>query len=83
RQLQAQFYVLCSRMGCSVQPVSCELFSRGILTQLELEKIQAIPIPTQQAQTLLSICLKKGEKACKSFYEALQNEDEQLAEELK
>ncbi|KTG35704.1 hypothetical protein cypCar_00000093 [Cyprinus carpio] len=82
RQLQAQFNVLCSRLGCSVLPVSYDLFSRGILTQLELEKIQAILIPTQQAQTLLSICLKKGEKACKSFYTALKNEDEQLAEEL-
>ncbi|XP_016400240.1 uncharacterized protein LOC107733201 [Sinocyclocheilus rhinocerous] len=82
RQLQAQFNVLCSRLGCSVLPVSYDLFSSGILTQLELEKIQAIPIPTQQAQTLLSICLKKGEKVCMSFYTALQNEDEQLAEEL-
>ncbi|XP_016378278.1 uncharacterized protein LOC107716384 [Sinocyclocheilus rhinocerous] len=82
RQLQAQFNVLCSRLGLSVLPVSFDLFSRGILTQLELEKIQAIIIPTQQAQTLLSICLKKGEKACKSFYTALKNEDEQLAEEL-
>ncbi|XP_052399082.1 uncharacterized protein LOC127946501 [Carassius gibelio] len=82
RQLQAQFNVLCSRLGCSVLPVSYDLFSRGVLTQLELEKIQAILVPTQQAQTLLSICLKKGEKACTSFYTALQNEDEQLAEEL-
>ncbi|XP_026109166.1 uncharacterized protein LOC113081304 isoform X2 [Carassius auratus] len=82
RQLQVQFNVLCSRLGCSVLPVSFDLFSRAILTQLELEKIQAILIPTQQAQTLLSICLKKGEKACKSFYTALKNEDEQLAEEL-
>ncbi|XP_056594983.1 uncharacterized protein LOC130413642 [Triplophysa dalaica] len=80
--LQTHFSVLCSRLGCSVLPVSLELFSRGILTQLELEKVQAVPTPTQQAQSLLSICLKKGEKACKSFYAALKVEDQQLAEEL-
>ncbi|XP_051969594.1 uncharacterized protein LOC127634193 [Xyrauchen texanus] len=80
--LQARFSVLCSRLGCSVLPVSLDLFSNGILTQLELEKVQAVLIPTQQAQTLLSICLKKGEKACKCFYTALQNEDQQLAEDL-
>lgn len=82
RHLQARLSVLCSRLGCSVLPVSYDLFSRGILTQLELENIEAILIPTKQAKTLLSICLKKGEKACKSFYTALQNEDKQLAEEL-
>lgn len=49
---------------------------------MELENIEAILIPTKQAKSLLSICLKKGEKACKSFYTALQNEDKQLAEEL-
>lgn len=80
--LQTHFSVLCSRLGCSVLPVSLELFSRGVLTQLELEKVQAVLTPTQQAQSLLSICLKKGEKACKSFYTALQEEDQQLAEEL-
>ncbi|XP_055038093.2 uncharacterized protein [Misgurnus anguillicaudatus] len=80
--LQANFSVLCSRLGCSVLPISYDLFSKEILTQLEFEKVQAVPIPTQQAQTLLSICLKKGEKACKSFYTALHDEDEQLAEEL-
>lgn len=82
RHVQARFGVLSSRLGCSALPVSYDLFSSGILTQLELEKIEAILIPTQQAQTLLSICLKKGERACKSFYAALQNEDKQLAEEL-
>ncbi|XP_051543029.1 uncharacterized protein LOC127434376 isoform X1 [Myxocyprinus asiaticus] len=82
RHLQSRFSVLCSRLGCSVLPVSLDLFSSGILTQLELENVQSVLTPTQQAQTLLSICLKKGEKACKSFYLALQNEDQQLAEEL-
>ncbi|XP_072545056.1 uncharacterized protein [Salminus brasiliensis] len=82
RQLQAQFYSLCGRLGFSVLPISLALFSSSTLTQFDLERIQAAPTPTQQNQTLLSICLSKGEKACKSFYEALYNEDQQLAEDM-
>ncbi|XP_015461237.3 uncharacterized protein LOC103037721 isoform X2 [Astyanax mexicanus] len=82
RRLQAQFYSLCGRLGSSVLPISLALFSSSTLTQFDLERIQAAPTPTQQTQTLLCICLTKGENACRSFYEALHNEDEQLAEDM-
>ncbi|KAL7835460.1 hypothetical protein SRHO_G00278070 [Serrasalmus rhombeus] len=82
RQLQAHFYSLCGRMSSSVLPISLALFSSSTLTQFDLERIQAAPTPTQQTQTLLSICLSKGENACKSFYEALYSEDHQLAEDM-
>ncbi|KAG9283331.1 hypothetical protein AMEX_G2088 [Astyanax mexicanus] len=82
RRLQAQFYSLCGRLGSSVLPISLALFSSSTLTQFDLERIQAAPTPTQQTQTLLCICLTKGESACRSFYEALHNEDEQLAEDM-
>ncbi|KAI4888000.1 hypothetical protein NFI96_034665, partial [Prochilodus magdalenae] len=82
RQLKAQFSSLCGRMSSSVLPISLALFSSNTLTQFDLERIQAAPTPTQQTQTLLTICLSKGENACKSLYEALYNEDQQLAEDL-
>lgn len=81
-KLQAQFSCLCSRLGFSVLPVSLALFSSGTLTQFDLEQIQAAPTSTQQSQTLLTICLAKGETACKSFYTALYDEDPQLAEDI-
>lgn len=63
-------------------PVSLALFSGSTITQFELEQIQAAVTPTQQTQTLLSFCLKKGEVACRSFYTALRDEDELLAEDI-
>ncbi|TSK98447.1 hypothetical protein Baya_5361 [Bagarius yarrelli] len=82
RKLQAQFSCLCSRLGCSVLPVSLALFSSSVLTQFDLERIQAAPTPMQQSQVLLNICLTKGETACKSFYTALYGEDPQLADDI-
>lgn len=63
-------------------PVSLALFSSSVLTQFDLERIQAAPTPTEQSHILLTICLTKGETACKSFYMALDNEDPQLAEDI-
>ncbi|XP_062335698.1 uncharacterized protein LOC134034970 [Osmerus eperlanus] len=37
----------------------------------------------QQTYQLLSICLSKGEKACCSFYQALNSEDPQLASDIR
>ncbi|XP_026793832.1 uncharacterized protein LOC113541192 isoform X2 [Pangasianodon hypophthalmus] len=82
RKLQAQFSCLWSRLGYSVLPVSLALFSSSTLTQFDLERIQAAPTPMQQSHILLTICLTKGEAACKSFYTALYNEDPQLAEDI-
>ncbi|XP_066502200.1 uncharacterized protein [Hoplias malabaricus] len=82
RQLQANFYSLCGCLSSSVLPIALALFSSSTLTQFELERVQAAPTPTQQTQTLLTICLTKGENACRSFYEALYNEDQQLAEDM-
>ncbi|XP_026863848.2 uncharacterized protein LOC113576118 isoform X1 [Electrophorus electricus] len=82
RQLQADFSALCSRLGSSVLPVSLALFSSSTLTQFDLERIQASPTPTQQAQILLATCLTKGETACRNFYTALYSEDQQLAEDM-
>ncbi|XP_060717725.1 uncharacterized protein LOC132840233 [Tachysurus vachellii] len=82
RKLQAQFSCLCSRLGFSVLPVSLALFSNSVLTQFDLERIQAAPTPTEQSHVLLTICLTKGEMACKSFYTALYSEDPQLSEDI-
>ncbi|KAK3515521.1 hypothetical protein QTP70_024215 [Hemibagrus guttatus] len=82
RKLQAQFSCLSSRLGFSVLPVSLALFSSSVLTQFDLEQIQAAPTPTEQSHILLTICLTKGETACKSFYTALYNEDPHLAEDI-
>ncbi|XP_076869603.1 uncharacterized protein LOC143519738 isoform X2 [Brachyhypopomus gauderio] len=82
RQLKADFSALCSRLGPSVLPVSLALFSSSVLTQFDLERIQASPTPTQQTQSLLTTCLSKGETACRSFYTALYNEDQHLAEDM-
>ncbi|XP_041923608.1 uncharacterized protein LOC121688220 isoform X1 [Alosa sapidissima] len=82
-QLQSQFSVLCARLGHSVLPVSLALFSTGIITQFELDQVQSATILYQQAQKLLTICLSKGESACRAFYSALNNEDENLAEEIR
>ncbi|XP_028825695.1 uncharacterized protein LOC114784448 isoform X2 [Denticeps clupeoides] len=81
-RLQAQFRVLCARLGCGTLPISLALFSAGIVTQFELEQVQAAAISLQQAQKLLQICLSKGDGACKAFYKALEDEDQYLAEEL-
>ncbi|XP_060755814.1 uncharacterized protein LOC132867099 isoform X2 [Neoarius graeffei] len=82
RKLQAQFSCLCSRLGFSVLPVSVALFSSSTLTQFDLERIQGASTPMQQTHILLTICLNKGESACKNFYMALYNEDPQLAEDI-
>ena len=70
-------------MGYSILPVSLALFSSGILTQFELDQVQAAPTMYQQTNQLLSMCLSKGEKACCSFYQALNNEDPQLASDIR
>ncbi|XP_062377054.1 uncharacterized protein LOC134065941 [Sardina pilchardus] len=82
-QLQTQFSVLCARLGHSVLPVSLALFSTGIITQFELDQVQSAAILYQQAQKLLTICLSKGDVACRAFYSALNDEDENLAEEIR
>ncbi|XP_048867031.1 uncharacterized protein LOC125740198 isoform X2 [Brienomyrus brachyistius] len=81
-RLRTQLGVLCKRLGVSVLPVSLQLFSSGILTQLELDSQQAEPTPFQQSQRLLLSCLSKGERACTAFYKALCQEDPQLGAEL-
>lgn len=81
-QLQAQLSVLCSRLGYAVLPISLALFSGGTLTQFELDQVQAAQTLYQQTNQLLSICLSKGEKACCSFYQALNSEDPQLASDI-
>ncbi|XP_023700955.1 uncharacterized protein [Paramormyrops kingsleyae] len=81
-RLRTQLGVLCKRLGVSVLPVSLQLFSSGILTQLELDSQQAEPTPYQQSQRLLLSCLSKGERACAALYKALCQEDPQLGAEL-
>ena len=70
-------------MGYSILPVSLALFSTGILTQFELDQVQAALTVYHQTHQLLSICLSKGEKACSSFYQALSSEDPQLASDIR
>ncbi|XP_018616795.1 uncharacterized protein LOC108939715 isoform X2 [Scleropages formosus] len=81
-RLRAQFSMLCHRLGVSVLPVSLQLFSEGTLTQLEVDQVQSLPTSYQQIQRLLSICLSKGENACRGFYQAFHGEDAHLAKEI-
>ncbi|XP_066555254.1 uncharacterized protein LOC136746568 isoform X2 [Amia ocellicauda] len=79
QRLRAQFSELCSRLGYLVLPLSLQLFSGEVLSQFEVDQVQACPTPFLQSQKLLSLCLARGEAACQRFYQALHSQDSFLA----
>ncbi|KAG2456882.1 ZMYM1 protein, partial [Polypterus senegalus] len=82
QKLRAQISEICQRLGHNVDPISIKLFSEETLSHFELEQVQGSSTLFTKAQVIISACLAKGEKACKSFYQALHEVDKMLAEDL-
>ncbi|XP_069745647.1 uncharacterized protein [Narcine bancroftii] len=81
-KLQQQASVLCQRLGHLITPIAMKLFSNETISQYELDIVQGETTLYCQAQKLINICLQKGERSCQRLYEALQEEDTVLAEDI-
>ncbi|XP_066546833.1 uncharacterized protein LOC136713605 isoform X2 [Amia ocellicauda] len=67
--------------GLVEKMASC-LFNAGTVTSLECDIIKSKPAPLQKASELLLIVIRKGQRACLQFYEALEKCDPSLYEQI-
>ncbi|XP_069771555.1 uncharacterized protein [Narcine bancroftii] len=81
--LRRHYYTISMSMSLStVEQISYSLYSAQILTQHEVNVITSKTEVLSKASELLSAVLRKGQKACGIFLQALKTCDPQLSENL-